>query len=742
MKSGRFKTEEFLLKYLISYILVLALPLCALFLFSYNQSIRMTRKNVLMTQENGMLQLQSLIDADVRKANDTIQEIRLNNVMQNFHIEQSGYNYYPAVGKLREYTSYNDLLTSLLYYEEGAPYIVSENGTIPQRYFGKNLYIWNSMRQEEVYEMLDGLKDTLSFQDTVKVPNKSSQKYMIYCIPLSGEQSNKEVILAFFNLNKMEEMITRSIDYKNVYLLITDQYGNVVWESGEKKTAGEKGGEEGVLFVRYSEETGWKYQGVIDIVGAAEEIEVLKGRYFGILLILLTLGSLVIYLFLRANYRPIQRLKNQVQELVDGLDIQSLNEVETIQQAVIALSDTLELETRKIKDVEPILEKYTLARALMGLSYEEEKLPNWLVEEKESRCYLIARISLTDQDELFRMNQLLNKIYASEFGGIILEPPFMPETVVVMYFESGQILRIMEILRELSEYCQKELKKTVNFYLSDPQHDIKFLENALFEASLTQNLSENREGTGLYLYSEQLTECKSAQDGWNELLHKMEMALLSRDPDALLAISVRFQEKECANISDRRKGDILIQLMEISSRNIDDPGTVRRLNHKVAQGLKELLWHSERRSLQEIVHEFCLDAVQFLLRPEEKEREGIRMELLLQYLDQYALDESFSLTAMAEAFQVSPSWLSNYFSKNMHTTLIGYVNHMKMDAAKEMLAHSDMDLEELTRKLGYGSASSFIRSFKNIVGMTPGRYRKIAGGKERKGEDANGRNQK
>ncbi len=689
-----------------------------------------------------MLQLQSLIDADVRKANDTIQEIRLNNVMQNFHIEQSGYNYYPAVGKLREYTSYNDLLTSLLYYEEGAPYIVSENGTIPQRYFGKNLYIWNSMRQEEVYEMLDGLKDTLSFQDTVKVPNKSSQKYMIYCIPLSGEQSNKEVILAFFNLNKMEEMITRSIDYKNVYLLITDQYGNVVWETGEKKTAGEKGGEEGVLFVRYSEETGWKYQGVIDIVGAAEEIEVLKGRYFGILLILLTLGSLVIYLFLRANYRPIQRLKNQVQELVDGLDIQSLNEVETIQQAVIALSDTLELETRKIKDVEPILEKYTLARALMGLSYEEEKLPNWLVEEKESRCYLIARISLTDQDELFRMNQLLNKIYASEFGGIILEPPFMPETVVVMYFESGQILRIMEILRELSEYCQKELNKTVNFYLSDPQHDIKFLENALFEASLTQNLSENREGTGLYLYSEQLTECKSAQDGWNELLHKMEMALLSRDPDALLAISVRFQEKECTNISDRRKGDILIQLMEISSRNIDDPGTVKRLNHKVAQGLKELLWHSERRSLQEIVHEFCLDAVQFLLRPEEKEREGIRMELLLQYLDQYALDESFSLTAMAEAFQVSPSWLSNYFSKNMHTTLIGYVNHMKMDAAKEMLAHSDMDLEELTRKLGYGSVSSFIRSFKNIVGMTPGRYRKIAGGKERKGEDANGRNQK
>ena len=52
---------------------------------------------------------------------------------------------------------------------------------------------------------------------------------------------------------------------------------------------------------------------------------------------------------------------------------------------------------------------------------------------------------------------------------------------------------------------------------------------------------------------------------------------------------------------------------------------------------------------------------------------------------------------------------------------------MTMDAAKDILSHSDMDLEELPRKLGYGSVSSFIRSFKNIVGITPGIYRKIDG---------------
>ena len=66
----------------------------------------------------------------------------------------------------------------------------------------------------------------------------------------------------------------------------------------------------------------------------------------------------------------------------------------------------------------------------------------------------------------------------------------------------------------------------------------------------------------------------------------------------------------------------------------------------------------------------------------------------------------------------------------MHLTLIEFVNEKKMNKAKEMLCKTDISLEDLTGNLGYSSISSFIRSFKKIVGMTPGKYREIYGKKE------------
>ena len=54
-----------------------------------------------------------------------------------------------------------------------------------------------------------------------------------------------------------------------------------------------------------------------------------------------------------------------------------------------------------------------------------------------------------------------------------------------------------------------------------------------------------------------------------------------------------------------------------------------------------------------------------------------------------------------------------------------------MYEARNLLCASGIRLEELTEKLGYGSVSSFIRSFKKIVGMTPGKYREIHEAKEK-----------
>ena len=66
---------------------------------------------------------------------------------------------------------------------------------------------------------------------------------------------------------------------------------------------------------------------------------------------------------------------------------------------------------------------------------------------------------------------------------------------------------------------------------------------------------------------------------------------------------------------------------------------------------------------------------------------------------------------------------SAYFKKCYHTTFQQYTTQKKMEAAQSLLAETTLGLDQISEQLGYANASSFGRSFKRVVGMTPGDYR-------------------
>ena len=49
---------------------------------------------------------------------------------------------------------------------------------------------------------------------------------------------------------------------------------------------------------------------------------------------------------------------------------------------------------------------------------------------------------------------------------------------------------------------------------------------------------------------------------------------------------------------------------------------------------------------------------------------------------------------------------------------------MKINAARELLEKSGYNVDEISNRLGYENAESFIRQFKKITGKPPAGYRK------------------
>jgi transcriptional regulator GlxA family with amidase domain len=76
------------------------------------------------------------------------------------------------------------------------------------------------------------------------------------------------------------------------------------------------------------------------------------------------------------------------------------------------------------------------------------------------------------------------------------------------------------------------------------------------------------------------------------------------------------------------------------------------------------------------------------------------------------LTERISVQEMADMVYVSKSYLSRVFKRKTGVSLMEYLNSLRMEAAKTMLAASALNTEEIAYQTGYHSTKFFYRAFR------------------------------
>jgi transcriptional regulator GlxA family with amidase domain len=69
--------------------------------------------------------------------------------------------------------------------------------------------------------------------------------------------------------------------------------------------------------------------------------------------------------------------------------------------------------------------------------------------------------------------------------------------------------------------------------------------------------------------------------------------------------------------------------------------------------------------------------------------------------------------------------LKRRFKAATGTTLIGYVQNLRIEEAKRQLETKAVSFEAIAANLGYENLAFFRRLFKRATGLTPGQYRKM-----------------
>ncbi|MNP45341.1 HTH-type transcriptional regulator YesS [compost metagenome] len=140
---------------------------------------------------------------------------------------------------------------------------------------------------------------------------------------------------------------------------------------------------------------------------------------------------------------------------------------------------------------------------------------------------------------------------------------------------------------------------------------------------------------------------------------------------------------------------------------------------------------SQIRDPQSILQWFRENIIEVYMRELEK-RSNDQVKRMIEQAKQYLQEfyaKDISLESCADHVGATSHLLSKAFKYEVGINFTEYLTELRMDKAKAMLRESDIMINEIALLVGY-QPSYFIRLFKKLEGITPGRFREMVRGQE------------
>lgn len=137
--------------------------------------------------------------------------------------------------------------------------------------------------------------------------------------------------------------------------------------------------------------------------------------------------------------------------------------------------------------------------------------------------------------------------------------------------------------------------------------------------------------------------------------------------------------------------------------------------------IKEELDDAKKDKLEDIINKVGLEIVET--------KGGILIERIKSHCQAYVVSEKHIKVNiseyLSEKLNKDYNYLSNVFSEVEMSTIVHYINLLKIEKAKEMILFEDHNLTEIAHKLNFNSLSAFSTQFKKITGYNPTHFKNL-----------------
>ncbi|PPK78514.1 AraC-like DNA-binding protein [Lacrimispora xylanisolvens] len=452
----------------------------------------------------------------------------------------------------------------------------------------------------------------------------------------------------------------------------------------------------------------------------------------------ITVGIILSYYMSKKSATPINDIMKEVSqntERFQGHQAVFLSLKETFKHLINTNTDMI----RVIESQKPFLRNAFLNRLLYG---------NFTTEEEVS---IIARnIGLLHTDRVFgilvfRFNTDIDKIVEDDLKLInscilsIIEvlKEILPDSLYTT-LDGDQVVLLMSIDKKHSEYFKEETERKIR----------------KIREAMPSNVSEQ-----FYVYGgnevESLTELK---DSYNNAVYMFQNEKEQIDHTVIWYIN------NFVNIPSYPPQDFSLKLMhyvmagdseglhdaleDIIKKYFIENNLPVYLQHMLLNELQTALFRIIRRigadeseyrtyynKLEEnsnatLLNQFTLTLNLYRTvckgvsdRKKLKDTSAITASIA-SYIDVNYGDKNLSLTSVADIFSISEPYLSSIFKQSLGINFSNYMEGVRIEKAKELLEKTNLSIGEISDHVGYGSANSFCRAFKRVMGISASEYRK------------------
>lgn len=472
-------------------------------------------------------------------------------------------------------------------------------------------------------------------------------------------------------------------------------------------------------------------------------------------------GGILTYVFLRRNYTPVRRLVHAFSKKQTITSSKRYNEFHFIQEAVDSTLIEIADFKNKMEQQRHIVRTHFIEKLLKGKLDSQIPIDEALTtfEMKLDRQDYAVMLFVVDKSEPFfeRINHtpegdkrkllhfiimnVVEELLSRKHRGYAAELDDSLVCLVNLTMDNGQSSK--EELLRIAEEAQTFLSSTYDIHLTIsissihehisnvPQAFLEALDSMAFklvmggrEILAYDDLQANvvcESNTGYYypmqveqqfMYAVKLGELEEAQSILTDIMHK---------------------NFECRGISVSLTKCLMLGLVTTMMKSISETGDIQESffirNPKL---LDRLLGSKTVQDMHQQLNDMLVQVCAYTSAKRQHTISQTRQKALQQlveevstYIEHNYTNANLNVTMIGSHFDRKATYLSKLFKDYVGEGLLDRINKVRIEKSKQLLRHQEQSVGDAAYGVGFNDINAFIRVFKKVEGITPGKYKEL-----------------